>query len=217
MMLRVVNRSLDEQRAADVQPSQSSRGDTGLHGSGILRLLDREPPSSYVSECTERIARVEQATASGSKSATIFRIGMEWFAFPTSIIHEVAEAQIAHSLPRRRKESLIGLVSVRGELLICVALAGLLHLDISMGQDRDSDLVSRKRLLIIGGDATRLALLVDEVSGIHRYDPQELVEVPTTLTQTAVKYTLGLLPWKEKLVACLDDELLLLAVDKSLS
>ena len=58
---------------------------------------------------------------------------------------------------------------------------------------------------------------VDEVFGVHRYHPRELRPAPATLAESKVTYTTGLLPWRDRTVGCLDDELLFYTLNKSLS
>ena len=48
---------------------------------------------------------------------------------PTSVIAEVAERRVIHSLPHRRTGIVLGVVNVRGELLVCVSLAQLLGVE----------------------------------------------------------------------------------------
>src|SRR5438445_8021579 len=59
-------------------------------------------------------------------SAVIFRIHSEWLALPTEAFQEVAERRRIHSLPHRRNGVVLGLVNIRGELLICVDLGRVL-------------------------------------------------------------------------------------------
>ena len=63
----------------------------------------------------------------------VFRIGAEWIGLPTDVFQEVAEECIVHTLPHRRGGVLAGLVNVRGELLLCVALEILLGMEPASG------------------------------------------------------------------------------------
>jgi chemotaxis signal transduction protein len=56
------------------------------------------------------------------------------------------------------------------------------------------------------------------VYGLHRYHPRDLRNAPATLSKAAKGvYTLGVLAWKDKIVGCLDDELLFYALNKGLA
>ena len=57
----------------------------------------------------------------------LFRLQAEWLALPAQVFQEVAERRPVHSLPHRRQGIVLGLVNVRGELLLCVSLARLLR------------------------------------------------------------------------------------------
>lgn len=73
--------------------------------------------------------RAEDRKSAGKLSFVVFRIGPELFALPTQVLHEVAESRGIHSLPHRRHSVVLGLVNIRGELLICVSVGRLLGLD----------------------------------------------------------------------------------------
>jgi chemotaxis-related protein WspD len=66
-------------------------------------------------------------------------------------------------------------------------------------------------------DGNRLAFPVDEVQRVLRYHPRDLKPVPATLENAAATFTIGMLPWENKTVGCLDDELLFYKLDKSFS
>ena len=182
---------------------------------GALRLLDRDSPEDYVREWTERIAQEKQTVETGTVSVAIFRIGVEWLALPTGIFQEVAEQCPVHTLPHRTGSAVAGLVNVRGELLVCVSLGKVLGLADESGANTKARIF--KRLLVANRDGNRLAFPVDEVFGLHRYHPRELNPAPATLAQGKVSYTIGMLPWRDKTVGCLDDELLFYTLHKSLS
>ena len=94
-----------------------------------IGLLDREMPEDWLRERTMRVAIREQLADRGTKSIVIFRIGVEWLGLATDVFQEVAEECTIHTLPHRRSGILSGLVSVRGELLLCVALGTLLGIE----------------------------------------------------------------------------------------
>jgi chemotaxis-related protein WspD len=183
--------------------------------SGALRLLDREPPPDYLRDWTARIAAEKAVADAGTTSAVIFRIGAECLALPTKIFQEVAEHCLMHSLPHRSIAVVAGLVNVRGELLVCASLAVLLDLEPTVEEKKDSARNSARRLLVVNRSGNRLAFPVDEVFGVHRYHPRELRPVPDTLRKTTANYTMGILPWRDRTVGCLDEELLFYMLNKS--
>jgi chemotaxis-related protein WspD len=57
---------------------------------------------------------------------------------------------------------------------------------------------------------------VDEVAGVIRFDPRTLTDVPGTLAHAASRYSRKLLPWRERFVGVLDDQLLFYTIKRSL-
>lgn len=186
---------------------------------GALHLLDREPPEGYIREWSERIARETDTGETLTKSALIFRIGAEWLALPPAIFQEVARQCPAHSLPHRPDGVVLGIVSVRGELVICVSLGAVLGLGgIQPASTRGaSGRREYNRLLVAHRNGNRLAFPVDEVHGVVRYQPGELQSLPSTLSENGSRHTTALLPWQGRTVGCLDDELLFYTLNRSLA
>lgn len=179
-------------------------------------LLDRQAPDDYRREWTARIAAAPATALPGTASAVVFRLGSEWFALPAAVFQEVAEPAPVHVVPHRRGGNLLGLVNVRGELLLCVALS------VALGVEAQSSAIGAgrtvyQRLLVVSQGGNRLAFPVDEIFGVVRYHPRELLDAPATLASAAAAYTLGLLPWNQKTVGCIDDEALFFALNRSFS
>ena len=178
---------------------------------GALHLLDREPPADYLRAWTERIAAEKMVGEAGTNSVVIFRVGVEWLALPTSVFQEVAENCTLHTMPHRRGGIVAGMVTIRGELLLCASLAKLLGLE----ETSNGKHIPDQRLLVANRDGNRVAFPVDEVHGVVRYHRRELNPLPATLAHAAATYTIGLLSWQERTVGCLDDELLFYTLNKS--
>jgi chemotaxis-related protein WspD len=180
------------------------------------RLLDREVPEESLLHSTADVAAKRHVNELGTKSVVIFRIGTEWLALPTDVLQEIGTRCTVRRLPDHRGGILSGLVNVRGELLICVALGVILGLDNAPeGQDVGK---LTERLMICKRSDARLAFQVSEVHGLHRYHPKDLRSPPATLAKAASGiYTLGVVPWKDRIVGCLDDELLFYTLNKGLA
>lgn len=193
------------------RPASEAR--TTQHRVSLARLLDREIPQEYLREWTAHVAAKQDVVEVGTKSVVIFRIGTEWLALPTGMFQEVSEQRTIRTLPHRRGGILSGLVSVRGELLLCVSLEALLGLEKAAEKEGNAP----GRLLICNPPGGRLAFPVSEVHGVHHYSPADLRPSPATLAKAAGVYIVGVLPWKNRTVGCLDDELLFYALDKGLA
>ena len=187
-----------------------------IYSSAAAQLLDGILPELYVDEWTGHLAEKKHAAEPDTRSAVIFRLGVEWLALSTEIFKEIADWKTIHSLPHRRGGIVLGLANIRGELLICVSLAGVLHLE-EAAEGAGKTRAARPRLLVVGSGTDRLVFPVDEVGGIHHFSPKEVRQVPSTIAGAASTYTQGLIAWEKKSVGCLDDELLLYTLNKNLS
>jgi chemotaxis-related protein WspD len=184
------------------------------------QLLDRPLLPEYRRERTADFAVQTGRPGSRRSSALLFRLAPEWFALPTQAFQEVGENRCIHSIPHRRDRCLLGLVNIRGELLICVDLAKFLGLE-RRTSNTTSDPVDAKslpsRLLVANWDGQRLVFPVDEVHGIVRFEPGQLKEPPATLAKSNASFTQAMLLWNENPVGLLDPELLFSALNRSLA
>jgi chemotaxis-related protein WspD len=176
----------------------------------VVNLLDREAPPGYSTEWTAHVAAEKKGVEPGIKSVVIFRIDKEWLALSTDMFQEVIDQYTIRTLPDHRGGIVKGLINVRGELLLCIAL------EVVLGMENTEVRTPKDRLLIFGRG--RFAVQVSEVFGVHRYHPNELRLTPATLRNASSgSYTLGILRWQGNAVACLDEALLLYALNKGLA
>jgi chemotaxis-related protein WspD len=194
-----------------------------VYASAAVKVLDRDIPAGYAAEWTYYVSMRKSASGETVRqSALIFRIGSEWFALPTTVLHEVVQERPIHSLPHRRNGILLGLVSVRGELIVCASLGKMLGLaeTLTIKEPRSNaerDAAGSKRLVVVGQGADRIAFPAEEVQNIHQYFGSDLKEVPATITKAAAAYTSGILPWSKRLVGCLDPRLVMDALNRAVS
>jgi chemotaxis-related protein WspD len=188
-----------------------------VYSAAAAVLLDREMSQSHVEERTVQYAQQRQDLAPGSRSIAIFRLGAEWLGLPTGVVVEVVGPRTIHSLPHRRGGVVLGLVNVRGELLICVSLGQLLGIEPAASQGAEAAGDASQRLLVVRGDGGRLAFPVDEMHGIHRYDPGELQAAPVTIQKAGSRHVAAMLAWNGASVGCLDEQLVMHAWNRSLA
>jgi chemotaxis-related protein WspD len=182
------------------------------------RLLDREVTAEFLRESTAFVAVKKDLIERGTNSVVVFRIGPEWLALPTEVVQEVSDRCTVRTMPDHRGGVLSGVINVRGELLLCVSLGVLLGLDQASGERTSARTALYDRLLICKHGEGRIAFQVSEIHGLHRYHPRDLRDAPATLTRAARgAYTVGLAPWGERNVGCLDDELMFYALNKALA
>jgi len=181
------------------------------------RLADRALPADYLDEWATHIAKPKQLAARGTASAVVFRVGTEWLAVPTGVCHEVSARKPVHTIPHRRNGIVLGLVNVRGDLVICVSLSAVLGV-VDAPYDRpERRRISRERLLLLEYNGQRLTWPVTDLHGVHRYHPDDLQEVPATVAKGTAVYTRAVLPWQNKAVGLLDEQLLFYTFSRHLA
>jgi chemotaxis-related protein WspD len=183
------------------------------YSAGARQMLNGTLPPHYLEEWTTFVAQEKEIKEPNIHSTVIFCLGSEWFALSTKVFKEVAESKAIHSLPHRRQGIILGIVNVRGELLVCISLARALGLEETQEKKR----TAQQRLLVISDEGRRLVFAVDEVGGIHHFSPKEVKPIPATLAGVAAVHTTGVLSWRNKSVGCLDEQLLFYTLNKGLS
>jgi len=188
-----------------------------VYSSAAATLLDREVDSAYLAQAAQEIRAERHAATRDTDSVVIFRIGSEWLALPAAVFQEVCALRPVHSLPHRRSGAVLGIANVRGALLLCVSLHALLGIDKAPAAYGAQRRLIHERLLVVCRDGERLVFPVDEIHGIHRFRPEQLGEVPATVAKSTATYTRAMLPWQDKTVGVLDDQLLFYSLNKSLA
>jgi chemotaxis-related protein WspD len=186
-----------------------------VYSAAGARLLDREPPRDYKRYWTEYYSRERKRPAPGRMSAVIFRLGAEWLALSTRAFQEVTERRKVHSLPHRRNGIVLGVTNVRGELLVCISLARLLGLEHT--SRFAASVEPCKRLVVAEWQGSLVTFPVNEVHGVHRFQAQDLQEVPATVARANPALTRAMLTWNNLKVGCLDEESLFSTINRSLA
>jgi chemotaxis-related protein WspD len=188
-----------------------------VYSSAAAQLLGAELPADYLRQWAEHFAREARVESAVLHSALLFRVGPEWLALSTRNLQEVADWRPIHSLPPGRNQSLVGLANIRGELLVCVSLERALGLEKGQVEKLSSKRTSYRRMVVAGVQNSRFVFPVDEVHGMHWFDPTQLKGVPSTVSKAQALYIRGILPWQGKSVGCLDDPALLEMLNRSLT
>ncbi|MEQ1862405.1 MAG: chemotaxis protein CheW [Chthoniobacteraceae bacterium] len=188
-----------------------------VYSGAAAALLDREIDDEYLTRWAGHYRATKQDTTLGTDSVVIFRIGPEWLALPARVFEEVCALRPIHSLPHRRNGHVLGVVNVRGALLVCVSLHSLLAIDRAPDTKHAHRHLVHERLLVTSRDGERLAFPVDEIHGIHRCHPEQLGAVPATIAKSTATYTRAILPWQERSVGLLDDQFVFYSLNKSIA
>ncbi len=189
------------------------------YASAAATRLDRPIADAAIDLATEYYAAPREAEDAATASCFVFRLGAEWLAVPMALLDEVVTTRPTHSLPHRRGPVRIGVISVRGDIIVHVSLAGLLGIpdDAASPPAAHTHRQSAPRVVVLADDRGRLAISVDEVMGIHRYDPVVLRPVPATLGQALVSYASSLLAVGDRIVGVLDGTRVLASLSHALS
>jgi chemotaxis-related protein WspD len=178
------------------------------------KLLDCRAPAGYVSEWTRLLAQGKTAQAARTETVLVFRLGPEWLALSVRRLKEITPMRVLHRLPHRASGVLLGLANIRGEIHLCVSLKEILGIK-DDSEDACVNPNAYRRMAVLEKDKDRWVTPVDEIHGTVRFDPSVLRKVPVTVAKAAVRFTRGMLPWQEKFIGLLDDELLFYALKRS--
>ncbi len=190
-------------------------------------LLEREASPEYLHEWTQILAKTQNddslapingaiVRSAETLSVMIFRLGEEWLALPVRLLQEVTQPCVIHRLPHRSNELFLGLVNIRGEILLCVALSNLLNLEPITDSSQNLSAVISKRMMVVASQENRWVFPVDEVRGVHRFQISELQNTPVVISKASAAYTKGVIYWQEHKVNYLDADLLFYTLSQRL-
>lgn len=149
-------------------------------------LLEREPMAHCREMASRQLSEEKPEIESEFVSLMVFRVQDEWFGIPVEAMSQVAEMSAIHRLPHYTRTAVLGLVSVQGEILLCVSLGVLLGL-ITPGEQRKSaaNPNQAQRLLVLEDEESPWAIPVDEVQGMCKIEASRLKPVPGTVAHSA--------------------------------
>ena len=178
-------------------------------------LLERALPEAYKDEWGTILVKKKRKEPVGAIAVVVFRIASEWMALPAGLFAEIIEDISIHTLPHRKTPILLGLVNVHGEIQLCVSLKHLMNLEDATDKKGASE-KEKKRLMVVSKDEEQWVFPVNEIHGIHHFNPGLLQNVPVTIAKSKSTFTEGIFKWDVKHVALLDDELLFYTLKRSL-
>jgi chemotaxis-related protein WspD len=180
-------------------------------------LLEGEPPTDYLAHWTHQVARPSAPVQQSALSALIVRVGAEWLALPTRVVDEIATTRPVHSIPQRSDGIVLGLTSIRGELLVCVSLHRIVGLEGGDSEEFAKEGKAAARLLVLRQDGRRIVCRVDQIHGIERHGLHELQAPPATLGKSAACFTRAVLTWDGRTVGLIDEERLFDHINRNLA
>jgi chemotaxis-related protein WspD len=187
------------------------------YSSAAAVLLDRALPDGELPVWQGSTAAGGPTITAKTESVLLFRVGAEWLGMPSAAVTEIVEQRKIHSLPHQRDQAVLGIVNIRGALVLCMSLAQMLGIDDMRAAGLAQERSLYQPMLVTSHSGNPVVFPVAEVHGIHRFSASELTAVPTTVSRTAATYTKAVLPWQGKTVGVLDDGLLFYALNRSLA
>jgi chemotaxis-related protein WspD len=171
---------------------------------GLLRReLDPLPPLSIA---------VQEELGEQTRSVLRFRLGQQWLGLPCEHVAEVAVAHPPRRIAHRGAGSLEGLVAVRGELHLCVALIEVLEL----GHRADIGNDEGRLVLLAMGESAPIAFRASEVSGLQAVPQAAIGEVPSTLPPTLSACMAGVIDNPQGRMALLAGDRLAISLEQAL-
>jgi len=172
-------------------------------------LFNRPSDEEYVRQWTEQLAQPKADGGDKGQLLLIFRIGKEYLALPTALLHHVGDVLPAHRIPHRPLP-IRGLVNINGLLAPCVCLANLLNIS------ADAEAGESARLLMAGTEPDLWAFTVDEVITMYRLAQDDIQSLPVTVGRSPTQRTRVLFDFDNRQVGLLDENLLASAIERSL-
>lgn len=177
--------------------------------------LDRNLPPAYLGERAAVMALPKETGRLGTLSVMVFRLCGEKFAVKTIYFQEAAEPSPVHTLPLKVNRIFRGIANINGELLLCLSVADLL--DLTFEAQESEPQPAYERMLVVGQEGQRFVFPVEQILGVHRIAPEDLREVPATLSRSARALTRGIFLLDGSPVGLLDEERLFPAMTRSLN
>lgn len=176
-------------------------------------LLFRPAPEGYLDVFRAALAAPPpERVDGGTVESIVFRLGPEWLALPVSCLREITEPRPVRTLPNRSGAILRGLVNIRGELQMAIALEALLGITRGRNEADESGRLVYPRMLVVEIETERWVFEVDEVPGSRPIANRDIHPAPATVARASDAYSRGIAELDGNLVGMLEADLLLSAI-----
>jgi len=191
-------------------------------------LLERLPPGDYLQEWTSVLAETKRGSESSTLSADgtvvrsdqslsvmIFRLASELFALPVGVFLEVSAPFMVHSVPRRSNDLFLGMVNIRGEIMLAASLTNLLGLKTLQASAGSHTGVGR--MAVAGAPEGKWVFPIDEIYGIYLFNRDDVKAAPVVISNAVSSYANGVFQWQNRSVALLDPNRIFSALNTEIS
>lgn len=189
-------------------------------------LLERLPPADYLREWTTVLAETQRGSDSSSLSADgsvvrsdqslsvmIFRLANELFALPVGVFLEVSAPFVIHSVPGRSNRLFLGMVNVRGEIMLAASLTELLGLTAAATNGP----AAAGRMAVAGSAQGKWVFRIDEIFGIYLFNRDQIKPAPVVISNAQHSHSCGVVQWQHRSVALLDAESMFQALNREIA
>ncbi len=185
--------------------------------SPMLRLLDRPLTDAQRAAGAESTARPAEARAGGAVvGLLVFRLGQEALALPARALRGVTPHANPIRVPHKSGNILRGLCNVRGELVLCADLRGMLGIP-PAGRTGAGEPSDERRMVIISAADGPWAFEVDAVQGVERTEETAMSAAPVTVKYAMAGCTAGVATIRGRTVTVLDVERVLSGLQAGLA
>ena len=182
------------------------------------QVLEQPLSEEYLKDWAETYSHKKEKHLAGTSSSLVFRLGDEFYSFPSNTIVEVTEIRTIHSIPHSKSKSLQGLVNIRGELKICISIRNLLGVNKDKKQSAEANKnISYERMIVVKDDEQQFVFPVSEVIGSFRYNDEKIKAPPATVSNTKDSFTIAVLNVDQKHIACLDLSLISKSIKRNIT
>ena len=150
------------------------------------------------------------ARVGATPTVLTLRLGQRWLGLPSSHVVEVTPERPVRRVAHRCRGTVEGVVNIRGELHVCVALSELLGLG-------RIDSGGHGRLVLVGlREGSPLAFRCDQVGELMEVAAGQLEPSPETLHPALQDCVIGMLAQPPQRIALLDGDALLAQLEQGL-
>ena len=181
-----------------------------------LEVYEQTLPSDYRKDWTTVLSGNKDEALAETRAIIIFRIGDEWVALSAHLCREITKASKIHGLPHNKNSILKGIVNSAGEVQPCFSLGSILGLSKGESDYEEESHAKFERLLVLEKEGRRFAFPVTEIIGIYHFREGDMEELPKTLSDSLASFMRGIIKYSDKSVGCIDEDLLISQIERSL-
>jgi len=117
---------------------------------------------------------------------------------------EVSAPFMVHSVPRRTNDLFLGMVNIRGEIMLAASLTNLLGL--KKAKTAVASHTGVGRMAVAGAPEGKWVFPIDEIYGIYLFNRDDVKPAPVVITNADHSYACGVFQWQSRSVALLDPD-----------